>query len=183
MTMDIYKRELEKKYTLTGITYEEAHTALDSMFTTTAKPQVSLDKYWKAPSVDFVRLRANSKELTVKVSDKGGVIDRIEENVVLAANNLSAAERLMTLLLGPSNLKLTKKFSVYTTTVSPAPGTSFDVDLCLYQVEEDSRKRIFFEVEAESLAVVDYTLDKIEGLFKMAQENRSLYQIFIKGDK
>lgn len=178
--MDLYKRELERKFVLKGTNYTTAHQFLLSVAREIAPPQVSFDRYWKSPRVDFIRLRENSMELTVKVSDKGTVTDRIEENVRVFYEDMEAAARFSTLVFGPATLELQKKFSVYRTTVSPAPGTAFEAILCLYQVLGDPKERIFFEVEAESLAVVDYMLGKLEGSLQLETENRSLYQIFME---
>jgi hypothetical protein len=71
-------------------------------------------------------LRENSKELTVKVTDRGTVTDRIEENVKVEEHCMDAAEKLATLLWGPPCLKLTKKFFVANIRTFPAPGSAQD---------------------------------------------------------
>lgn len=176
--MNIYNREVERKYILKGIDYDQAFAKLNDLYRATWDA-VSNDLYWKAGKVDFVRLRENSREITVKVTDKGTVVDRIEENVEVTEQALPDAQRLLTLLFGAPTLKLQKEFSVFEGKVSPAPGTEFNVILCLYRVTSDPTNRIFFEVEAESLAVVDYVLDQLDGMFTMQAESRSLYQIFL----
>lgn len=178
--MDVYKREVERKFIIQGMSYELAYGYLSFLFDPSVKTTTSFDLYWPAPRVDFVRLRENSQEITVKVTDKGSILDRIEENVQV--EDMGAAQRLLTLLYG-NPISLTKKFSVFDTVVRPAPGTNFPAILCLYQVEGDPLGRVFFEVEAESLAVVDYVLDTLTGRLDLKAEIRSLYQIFSKGDK
>lgn len=176
----IFKREIERKFVVVGQSYEEVYMFL----TTVGEIKVnasSFDTYWRARGVDFVRLRDNSREITVKVTDKHTVVDRIEENVHVEKESMGAASRLLTLLLGPPSMKITKKFSVFTITTSPAPGTEFRAVLCLYQVRGDVSNRVFFEVEAESLPIVDHILkDVIQSNLTLKVENRSLFQIFEK---
>lgn len=176
-----FKREIERKFIVKGTTYEEARKFLGTL----AIPDlhaISYDLYWEAPNVDFVRLRDNSQELTVKVTDKGTVVDRIEENVLVSDESMATAGRLLTLLFGPPKMKLTKKFSVYRMYEPAAKHLMTykynEVVVCLYQVKEDPTKRLFLEVEANSLDVVDEFLREIHAKLTMTAENRSLYQIF-----
>lgn len=175
--MELFSREIERKYTLHNVSYAKAFNTLKDMFGV-EWDAVSNDIYWEAKGVDFIRLRENSRELTVKVSDKGTTVDRIEENVRINSEDMEACKRLQTLLNGPPSLKLTKEFSVFNGVASPAPGTAFPVVLCLYRVQGDPLNRVFFECEAGTLAVVDYMLGMLEGLFNMEAESRSLYAIF-----
>lgn len=177
--MDIhYKREIERKFVLENTTYEEAFDVLcKKNFNVWDNTQYSTDSYWTHPTVDFVRLRENSKELTVKVTDKYTIVDRIEENVHVY--NTADAMRLTVLLLGPPCLTLTKKFSVFSKVYEPAPGTSYTVVLCLYEVQGDPQKRLFFEVEADNIGYVDNTIHwDIDNRFELKQETRSLFTIF-----
>lgn len=135
----------------------------------------SFDRFWKAPNVDFLRLRENSHELTVKVTDKGSILDRIEENVVV--KDLDTAVRLATLLFGEP-LKLVKTFSVWNTKLPDAPSHGV---VCLYQVEGDPR--VFLEVEANDVETVDAMAAYMQRYFKLRQEMRSLFQIFFGGTK
>jgi hypothetical protein len=185
----IFTREVEKKFIVSGATYDELK---DRIYSFTPLKDIladakSFDLYWKAPHVDFVRLRENSKELTVKVTDKGTVTDRIEENAVIEEHSMEAVKRLTTLLFGPPSLKLTKRFLVINIKTFPAPGTEFNAVLCLYEVEEDEQKRVFLEVEAENIKIVDEVTAKLMRVLTdvdLKQESRSLYQIFVKeGEK
>lgn len=181
----IYTREVEKKFIATGASYD---VLKERIYSFTAIPDVladskSSDLYWKAPHVDFVRLRENSQELTVKVTDKGTITDRIEENVVVEERSMGAAEKLMTLLFGPMCLRLTKRFLVVNIKTFPAPGTEFNAILCLYSIVGDPSSRVFLEVEAESLRIVDEVVEKLKKSLpdiELTQENRSLFQIFNK---
>jgi|ERR1700678_35424 len=172
-----FKREIERKFVITNKNYNQAHYALCGVCTTVTKG-ASFDSYWKAPNVDFVRLRENSKELTVKVTDKETILDRIEENVTV--EDLGTAERALTLLYGPPCLRLKKEFSVFNVEVIPAPGTEYPAILCLYQIEGDDR--LFFEIEAETIQIVDEVYRTLYKMFILKPEFRSLFQIFM-GDK
>lgn len=175
----VFAREIERKFTVQGSSYQEAHNTLASVARVLVEAS-SFDTYWKAPGVDFIRLRDNSREITVKVTDKHTVVDRIEENVEVYKDSMKAAARLLTLLNGPPAIRITKRFSVFQVTSVPVPGTEVTAILCLYQVKEDPYSRIFFEVEAESLAVVDHVLKDVlpKDALSLKQETRSLFQIF-----
>lgn len=179
--MDIYTREIERKYTLQGVSYDLAFKVLKDFCQVLASSN-SYDQYWKAPHVDFIRLRENSKELTVKVTDKTTIVDRIEENVVLDANSMESARKALTLVFGPPCLKLTKDFSVFKYKMAPVIGTAYEPILCLYKIEGDPEDRLFFEIEAESLKIVDFAYYSLQRIFRLTPETRSLFQIFM-GDK
>jgi hypothetical protein len=173
-----YCREVERKFVVENVGYGRAFLALLSLGAyETIIYQTSRDLYWAAPNVDFIRLRENSRELTVKVTDKGSIIDRIEENAVVEASSMDVMERVQTLLYGPP-MKLVKEFSVFSYVYSPAPGVAFDVTLCLYQVQGDKEERLFFEVEADNITVVDALVSKVKLILTLKAESRSLYQIF-----
>ena len=182
-----YRREIERKFIVDGASPRGLNGINSLLLEVLPKAKMaenttSYDQYWAAPGVDFVRLRQNSHEITVKVTDKGTVTDRIEENVIIdGGSNMQTAARLLTLLFGPPCLKLTKRFTVLNVTLSPAPGTEFSAVVCLYEVKEDLQKRVFLEVEAESLPVVDRILDLIIPNIPLKPENRSLFQIFNGG--
>ena len=173
----LFKREIERKFVVQGSTYEEAANAV-SLVARTIVSGNSFDLFWEAPGVDFVRLRENTRELTVKVTDRETVIDRIEENVEVLKDSMPAAKRLLTLLYGPPALKLTKHFSVYDAVIEPVPGTCYRAVISVYSLKEDTEGRVFFEVEADNLTVVDYILKSLDFGIKTTPEYRSLFQIF-----
>src|ERR1700685_2635978 len=126
-------REIERKFTVEGLTYEEAYAVLNNRYTLEIDA-TSFDLYWSAPNVDFVRLRENSRELTVKVSDKGTIVDRIEENVVINQECMGDAIRACTLLFGEP-MKLIKNFSVFNTLVYNMYDDEYvKTIVCLYTV-------------------------------------------------
>jgi hypothetical protein len=168
--MTRYAREIERKFTVDGISYEKALADLKERYSFILDA-TSYDLYWKAPNVDFIRLRENSRELTVKVTDKGTVVDRIEENVKIEKGALSDCTRLLTLLHGEP-MMLVKKFAVL-----HSPMTT----ICLYQVAEDLKERVFLEVEASALDYVDHTVANLKRHLDLTAVPYSLYQIFSEG--
>jgi CYTH domain len=178
--MEVYKREVERKYVITNKNYNQAYYNLFDISDTVTKGD-SHDSYWRAPNVDFIRLRENSKELTVKVTDKETIIDRIEENVKV--EDLATADRLLTLLYGPPCLRLRKEFSVFDIEIMPVPGTLYPAILCLYQVVGDKKNRVFFEIEAETIQIVDEVYKTIHKMFTLEPESKSLFQLFVGGTK
>jgi hypothetical protein len=172
-----YNRERERKFVLNNVSYTEAYHLLlcHSRVLLNAS---SSDSYWKAPGVDFVRLRENTREITVKKTDKGTTTDRIEENVEVYQESMPKAGNLLTLLFGNSCLKLSKNYSIFEMIDSPAPGITYQAVLSLYTVSGDKGKRIFFEIEASTLEVVDHMLAKFDGVLSLSIEKRSLFQIF-----
>lgn len=173
--MTSYNREIECKFTVEGKTYEEALAILKNHYTCVCDA-TSYDLYWKAPGVDFVRLRENSRELTVKVTDKGTVTDRIEENVVIERKSLKDCVRLNTLLHGDP-MKLVKDFSVFK--VTNYAGWS-SVVVCLYKVNEDPKQRVFLEVEDSDKDIVEEEVQYLatELRLNLTPVPYSLYQIF-----
>lgn len=164
-----YKREIEKKFVLNGIFGDYLGLAENMLLGLPGKileRGSSKDLFWKGEGrADFTRLRHNTRELTVKVTDKADITDRIEENVVV--NDLDTTARLLTLLFGEPINSLTKQYLVmeYQNTI-----------LSLYTVEEDKENRIFFEVEASDSNTVDLVANKL--FPNKTQEMRSLFAIF-----
>jgi len=164
-------REIERKFTVEGISYDEALSILKDRFPCTIDA-TSYDLYWKAPNVDFVRLRENSRELTIKVTDKGTVTDRIEENVKIERGAMKDCKRAMTLMYGQP-MKLVKEFAVFEETTV----------ICLYKVEGDPQNRVFLEVEADNLDEVDKEVEYLTRKlwFVLNPVPCSLYQLFSGG--
>lgn len=171
-------REIERKFTVEGLSYDEAYAVLRDKFNCLVD-STSWDLYWKAPNVDFVRLRQNSRELTVKVTDKHTIVDRIEENVVIDDGSMVDCARQQTLLYG-APLHLTKKFSVFETYSTSMFKESLVV-VCLYSVAGDPKKRVFLEVESDRLDMVDQVVANLYHKFTLTPVLHSLYQIFSEG--
>lgn len=164
-----YAREIERKYTLTfkdrAETYMDVATFIDDMFTVEKEVTgASYDTFWEQPGVDFIRYRENTNELTVKVTDKETIEDRIEENVIV--RNPLDTKRFCQLVFGVPTLKIEKVFDVFY-----LPNAV----LSLYTVE--GYDQLFLEIEAADIATVDFIEYKFNSAFELHQEMRSLYQI------
>lgn len=164
----MYKREREQKYIINGTGYNRACEILSGLGEL-VESGISKDYFWTSPEVDFIRLRENTNELTVKVSDRGTVQDRIEENVVV--DDLHTAKRYTTLIHGPSVGTLEKCFSVYKVQ---------NHVVSVYFVEGHSE--IFLEIEAEDLEEVEYAAGDYKLLFEMDQVDVSLFQFYLGED-
>jgi len=163
-----YKREIERKYILGETSYENAKFRLDILFPEAdVNESVSTDTFWDQGGVDFIRLRRNTSELSVKVTDRGTIENRIEENVVVA--DFDTAKRFADLVFGDPVGELEKNFCVY--------KLGGGVELALYTVTGD--ERVFLEVEAPTLQQVIEHSEELHRHFLMRQETRSLYQLII----
>lgn len=166
-----YRRELEHKYVLTGISKIDADATIQSIFTGSLEVSGrSSDTFWRHHMVDFIRLRENTKELTIKVTDKGTVEDRIEENV--RVDDLDTTIRLLTAMHGEPVGKLTKTYDVYYTPLAI---------VSLYTVHEDPENRLFLEVESEDMEDVKDCVGIFREYFRMEKQDKSLYQLFLEG--
>lgn len=178
----LFQTETERKFTVTGWDF----SGVCAYLTTIAVPQYTgrrNDLYWKAPNVDFIRLNTLTGELATKVTTASDITTRIEESVILAKEDIPAIERIATLLHGAPVLTLTRKVSAFTAYAEPGPGTLFEVELCVYQIDGD--ERVFFEVEADSLAIIEAFLTyDIGALGKdLVPVCESIFTIFTKEAK
>ena len=182
----IHKREIEKKFTVEGVFgnfRDIAYVIRQNLVVEHATSSVvSTDYFWAAPGVDFARLRDGSNEFTLKKTDRGTVTDRIEENVSLSPASFESMKRALTLLYGPSNLCLTKVYELFYVNV-PVPTSVIDVRMgtvvSIYSILGDPQHRIFLEVEAGNMEVVDLVADDLMKALVLKQETRSLYEIFL----
>ncbi len=170
-----YNREIERKFILgTDQTLQQVRRDVCALLSDPCPlDATSVDRFWKAPNVDFLRLR-DDRQMTVKVTDKGDILDRVEENV--SVDDVATCERLLTLVYGKPET-LTKTYSVW----SVVEGVAADIReisvVCVYQVRGDSR--VFLEVEADDMEAVDETTEYLKKYLDLVPEHRSLYQIFI----
>jgi hypothetical protein len=161
-------REIERKYVIEGLSYQVARNILaHSVYRVEEHEGVSSDVFWKQPNVDFIRLRENTGELTVKVTDKGNIEDRLEINLV--PNHYEMSYLFCTVVFGPPAGRLEKTFYV----VDMGDGRF----VSLYTVTGDDR--VFLEIEAPSmLDVIDIEHDlRLE--FALTQQHESLFNIFL----
>lgn len=172
--MSAVGREIERKYvvgTPGANTLTDVERYLDHKFSSAEKVplQVSRDVFWTFPGVDFVRLRQNSRELTIKRTDKDTIEDRVEENLLVPS--FRAGLRWAVATFGDPIGSLEKNFVVYYL-------PTFIV--ALYQVTGDNR--IFLEVEADAIGIVQEVERELREHLMLDQQYRSLFQIMI-GDR
>jgi translation initiation factor 2 beta subunit (eIF-2beta)/eIF-5 len=157
-------REIEKKF-IVDLPIESARFRLDVMYPIATRISgSSTDTFWTQPGVDFVRLRKNTNELTIKVTDKATIEDRVEENVEVM--DYETTKRFCNRTFGTPRGEIEKAYLVIFLD---------DAILSLYTVE--GREQVYLEVEAKSLEKVNEIAAYIEGFMPIKQEMRSLYQI------
>jgi hypothetical protein len=166
----IFKREIERKYRIMDdVSMYTAHSWLRTMFRDCRiDAGISSDQFWTGQGVDFIRLRTNTKELTVKITDKGTIEDRVEEN--LPVKDLVDAQRWSTAVFGSPVGTLEKVYQIYYTP---------HCIVSLYEVT--GYPALFLEIEAEELDTVKAVEADMREQFTLAQEHRSLFEI-IFGD-
>lgn len=138
------------------------------------------DIYWAPPedsTADFVRLRRLDEpnergldsQITLKSSDKGGNVNRVE--IDLGVDSHRQANLLLSMMLGDPLGQVTKRYTVYFlenqhTTIS------------VYRVLKD--KRIFVEVEATSLdRVKELAASLVEAGLSFKRVQQSLFDMFV----
>lgn len=166
----VFNREIEKKYVLSGTSYEAAIYRLGIMFPDANILQgVSDDTFWTQKGTDFIRLRRNTKELSVKITDKITIEDRVEENVEVG--DYDTASRFSTAVFGQPVGSVEKTYYVMTLP---------DFVISLYKVAR--QQELFLEVEALEMGIVEDICGLLTDYFEMKQEMRSLFQI-VFGDQ
>ena len=139
----------------------------------------SKDYYWNPVNnlmADFVRLRVfpnKTSQLTVKHTDRGSTLDRVE--IDLDTGKASNSMAFMRRLLGEPDGEITKEYEVF--------FLDEDSNVSIYRVCGD--KRIYIEIEAktkkrvmEIRKLIDNRIPDLKGV----AVNKSLYQLFIKKD-
>lgn len=170
--MNNSNREIEKKYYVLKDSWQDIEDyVLKNDGTVDIAMSVSTDWFWKAPNVDVFRVRENTYELTVKVNDKGGTLDRLENNIVV--NDIELTVETFNIVFGQAKA-LEKTFSVY---------LYKNTVLSLYSIT--GSPELFFEVEADDLETVKEISSEFEKRFSLRREYRSLYDVFFgeKGNK
>lgn len=168
----IFQREIERKYViLDDVSMYMAHSWLRTFFRgSRIDAGISTDQFWTSPGVDFIRLRANTKELTVKISDKGTIEDRVEEN--LPTKDLKDAERWATAVFGASVGSIEKVYQIYY-----VGGTDKAEGFIVSLYEVTGHPELFLEIEADNLDTVKAVEADLAEQFTLRQEHRSLFDI------
>jgi len=175
-----YSREIERKFVVEGLYGDNLEAVCDFLAGAFDRPPfeeaTSVDRFWRPPNVDFLRLR-DDRDLTIKVTDRSSIVNRIEENVKV--DNVAVAEKMFTLIYGEPK-KLTKTYKVWRLF---SYKTKFEKPLYVsaYSVEGDNR--VFVEVESEEADQVDSTSILLVNIMELRVETRSLYQIFFSEER
>lgn len=165
-----FKREIEQKFLVENMSIETIIHKLQGLFTGVGVQRDSaFNIYWNQPGTDFIRLRENPLELTIKRTDKTTIEDRIEEN--LPVEDFEDALRWATLAFGTPVGSFRNNYYIF-----QAPLWCVSV----YQVEGTTE--VYVEVESDNMTTVEEVAWVISSRIKMTQEMRSLFQI-VFGDK
>lgn len=173
-------REIEKKFVCNGKTLDQVASILRKILPDWERMihNASRDYYWKTPKglkADFVRLRCmpdKSAQLTLKHTDQGSTLNRIEIDVELDSPN--QAKAFMEQLVGPPDGSIYKEYYAFFLDRQ-------DTNISAYRVRGD--KRVFLEVEARSVERLEKALALIGTALEMTPEPRSLFQVFIDREK
>ena len=175
-------REIEKKFLVAGKTLQETKELIEAIVKECSSDSGrSKDCYWHPKAgmkADFVRLRYmpdGTGQMTVKYSDKGSNLDRIEIDVEVADPHQALS--FLAQIHGEPAYNITKNFHSFW--VDEEKSTNIST----YQIEGDSR--VFLEVESRDLNQLTHFESLLGTAVVLEHEERSLYQIFIKqkGDK
>lgn len=160
-----FSREIEKKFVLDDISMIEAHREiLATLMLKDFIHDTSTDTFWQSDGVDFIRLRENTKELTVKITDGDDIVDRVEENLIV--EDYDKAYKWTCALRGDPVGTIEKEFYVYYLN---------NCIISLYIVKGDDR--VFLEVESSDRKVVDEVSSVFEEIFQMEQQYLSLFKL------
>jgi hypothetical protein len=177
--MGFKNREIEKKFTVPGVTYKQSVSIIKKMLSGIKEINgVSMDYYWNAPKgvkADFLRLRympEDTGQLTVKYSDRKTTLDRVEVDVTVTET--SQAHEFLTQLFGPAQGRIYKSYWVLIMDEK-------DTTVSVYQIKDDPR--VFVEIEARSVSKVDRIEQKIRKTLNLERELRSLYKVFLSKEK
>ncbi|MCM8763357.1 MAG: CYTH domain-containing protein [Candidatus Omnitrophica bacterium] len=180
--MGFMNREIERKFVVKGVTQMQA--VRNYMDRTYPDPEEiiigkSKDVYFNPPNdskADFARVRfshdSKKGQLTLKSSDKGNNVDRIEIDVEVEDADQAVEFCKILINTEPSGI-IDKRYIVYILDKK-------DTTVSLYQIVGD--QRIFLEIEARALDKVDKVLAEIKKDLPYALESldKSLFQIFVE---
>lgn len=175
--MGFNNRELEKKFHAIGKTPSSIVKIIESLLSSRFVIDrnfsgSSIDYYWKSPNpktADFLRLRLDTSELTVKHTDKGNVSDRVEIDVPLVDVNQTYA--FMNQVFGKPQGKIIKHYTVMSI-------DDHNVEISVYKVK--GSKITYVEVEARNQKRLDWFVELIKAKVKLKLLNKSLYQLVLK---
>lgn len=179
-------REIEIKMVVQGTSRMKTVTdALDKYFDSDSCERIidgsSKDVYFKPPKgakADFMRVRfaANKSDqsyFTIKYTDRGSNIDRVEKDVPVGDAELMVS--VLTDIHGPQHGEIYKKYKVY--------FLSHDDTVSVYQIKGDDR--VFVEVEATTEVKMQKFLKETQAClpYELVRSTKSLYQMFLGDQK
>lgn len=142
----------------------------------------SKDTYFTPPAgakADFMRVRYGHKKgdqsyFTIKYTDKGGNVDRVEKDVPIKDPDLMVS--VLKDIHGEPRGSIYKKYKVYFL------SDEFET-ISVYQIKDDSR--VFIEIEATSHAKMNKLVEEVVNLlpYQLKKSDQSLYQIFLGSAK
>lgn len=164
-----FRREIERKFTVSNYgTFSVLRNYVATLLEVNNMDSgMSKDIFWAQKGVDFVRLRENTKELTIKITDKMDIIDRVEENLLVTS--FEDGYIWATAAFGEPKGQFQKKYTVF---------YAKEAIVSVYQVIGDGQERTFLEVEADTLTAVNSTSEYLKDYLELTPEYRSLYQVF-----
>lgn len=169
------RRELERKFevkspkTQSGI--DQAIKEALGLLSTQIEVGLDRDVYWNVPGVDFVRLRQLSNgeaELTAKLTDRGTIEDRVEETA--PSQNFARSLDFLKLVHGEPLGEVSKSYTKF--------HLDYFTEVATYKVLND--KRVFLEIEADSIMDLDRIQAKLEDVLRLEQVHQTVFQLFIK---
>ncbi len=167
-------REIERKYRcVDGVSLNFLHNHLLGALSVGSFKFIegtSVDIFWSHPGVDFIRLRENTLELTVKVTDRLTTEDRVEKN--LKVESFEKGLQWATTVFGkPKGANRTTFYVYYLPTA----------EVTIYEVQDYDQ--VFLEIEAGSIEEVARIEADLKKTITLKQELQSLYQILFGGSK
>ncbi len=178
-------REIEVKLkVVSGHSFNEVCKAVQKAFkgdVVKSIKETSSDYYWSVPKGcrgDFCRVRSLSEggaQLTVKYTDKGTNLDRIEVDVHVK-DPIKAEMFLSTLFNRPKIGEVTKTYHLMF-----LDKKEHENNVSVYQIR--GTKDVYIEIEATSIgklnSYIKYLNEKLHKSIKFKREKRSLFKIYV----
>ena len=181
--MGYKNREIEAKMLVEGVTrMNDVVKLLNTVYDDDRCERIivgtSSDVYFEPPKdakADFMRVRfaANKTDqsyFTIKYTDKGGNLDRVEKDVPISDPKLMVD--VLTDIHGKPKGEIRKRYRVYF--LSEEHDT-----ISVYQIKGDDR--VFVEVEATTEAKMNRFLEEVQKTlpYTLTRSTKSLFQMFL----
>lgn len=167
-------REIEKKFTVEGISFNEVSTILLAAFgfPDTWQTGIETEYYHEATSndVDFIRVRTypdGSGMFTIKKKDQQTNQNRFELEVNLPAED---AKELALRLSGPEIVKFERRFIVI--------DINQHVSVAAYLIE--GIDKVFVEVEGSTIYDINKATLRIPPTLELIPEPSSIWELYVK---